>query len=170
VRRFAAHDYGPKLSSVSAGAYAGKLSMIKIVRKPALDGAPHPHGTHRARVLVVDDSPVNRSMIRAHLTDEKFEVEEADNGAIAVAKACSASFDIILMDIQMPELDGYAAIRAIREAEQSASLRRIPIIAFTVAAFDDDIRKALDSGADLHIGKPVKKDALIGAIGSLIQS
>ena len=138
-------------------------------RRRSSNGTGPEETIHRARALVVDDSPVNRAMIRAHLTGEKFEVDEADSGVMAVEKAGSTDFDIILMDIQMPAMDGYAAIRAIREAEQSRSLKRVPIIAFTVAAFEDDIRKAMDCGADMHISKPVKKDALIEAISSLIE-
>src|SRR5580692_9035184 len=122
-----------------------------------------------ARVLVVDDSAVSRSMISAHMKEEQFEAEEAENGAIAIEKIGATQFDLILMDIQMPVMDGYQAIRAIREREKAKGLHSIPIIAFTASSFEDDVRRALDSGADMHVSKPVKKAALADAIKSLIR-
>jgi CheY-like chemotaxis protein len=122
-----------------------------------------------ARVLVVDDSPVSRTMISAHMKDEQFEAEEAENGAIAMEKIGATRYDLILMDIQMPVMDGYQAIRAIRERERVSGLLPIPIIAFTASSYDEDIRKALESGADMHVSKPVRKEALADAIKGLIR-
>jgi CheY-like chemotaxis protein len=122
-----------------------------------------------ARVLVVDDSPVSRTMVSAHLRDEQFEPEEAENGAIAIEKASSTRFDLILMDIQMPVMDGYQAIRAIREREKAHGLEPVAIIAFTISSFEEDVRQALDCGADMHVSKPVQKAALLDAIRSLIR-
>jgi hypothetical protein len=130
----------------------------------------HPANTAKpARVLVVDDSPVSRTMISAHMKEEQFEPEEAENGVVAIEKISANRYDLILMDIQMPVMDGYQAIRAIREREKANGLKPIPIIAFTASSFEEDVRRALDCGADMHVSKPVRKEALAEAIKGLIR-
>ena len=124
----------------------------------------------RGRLLIVEDSESSREMIGEHLREEHFDFEEAENGAIGVEKARESRFDLILMDIHMPMMDGYEAIRRIRQWEESHGLARTPIIAFTGSAFDEDIQRALDSGADLHVSKPVRKDDLAAAIKNLVRS
>jgi len=109
-------------------------------------------------------------MICSHLREEHFDYDEADNGAIAVEKAKAARFDLILMDINMPMMDGYEAMRRIRQWEQARGLTRTPIIAFTASSFEEDVQQAIKNGADLHVSKPVKKEALAAAIKSLIRS
>ena len=123
----------------------------------------------RLRLLIVEDSESSRAMICGHLRAEQFEYVEAENGAVAVEKAKAARFALILMDIQMPMMDGYEAIRRIRQWEEARGLTPTPIIAFTASSFEEDVRKAIDCGADLHVSKPVKKDALAAAIKSLIR-
>ena len=125
---------------------------------------------HRGRLLIVEDSESSRAMICSHLRDENFDYDEADNGAVAVEKVKVARYDLILMDIQMPMMDGYEAMRRIRQWEQARGLPRTPIIAFTASSFEEDVQHAIENGADLHVSKPVKKDALAAAIKSLIRS
>jgi CheY-like chemotaxis protein len=124
----------------------------------------------RGRLLIVEDSESSRAMIGEHLREESYEYDEAENGAIAVEKARASRFDLILMDIHMPMMDGYEAIRRIRQWEEGHGLARTPIIAFTGSAFDEDVQRALDSGADLHVSKPVRKDDLATAIKNLIHN
>jgi CheY-like chemotaxis protein len=121
-------------------------------------------------LLVVDDSESCRAMICEHLRQDQFEYEDAENGAVAVEKAKATSFDLILMDIQMPVMDGYEAMRRIRLREEARGLPRTPIIAFTASSYEEDVQRAIDSGADLHVAKPVKKQALAAAIKSLLHS
>ncbi len=123
----------------------------------------------RARLLIVEDSESSRAAIGEHLRDEQFDFEEAENGAVAIDKFKAARFDLILMDIRMPVMDGYEATRRIREWEQSHGLDRTPIIAFTASSFEEDVQRAVESGADLHVAKPVKRDALAEAIRSLLR-
>jgi len=125
--------------------------------------------TRRGRLLVVEDSESSRAMVCDHLRDEHFDFDEAENGAVAVERARTTRYELILMDIMMPMMDGYEAIRRIRQSEESHGLERTPIIAFTGSSFEEDIQRALDSGANLHISKPVKKEALMEAIKSLIR-
>ena len=124
----------------------------------------------RGRLLIVEDSESSRAMIGEHLREELFEYDEAENGAVGVEKAREIRFDLILMDIHMPMMDGYEAIRRIRQWEESHGLARTPIIAFTASSFEEDVRQALESGADLHVSKPVRKDDLAAAIKSLIRT
>ena len=91
-------------------------------------------------------------------------MEDAENGAIAVAKLKARSYDIVLMDIQMPVMDGLEATRTIRDWERERGLSRTPIVALTASALDEDVRRTLEAGVDMHVSKPIKKVALIAAI------
>jgi CheY-like chemotaxis protein len=123
----------------------------------------------RGRLLIVEDSESSRAMICSHLREEHFDYDEAENGAVAVEKMKLARFDLILMDIKMPMMDGYEAMRRIRQWEQARGMARTPIIAFTASSFEEDVQQAIENGADLHVSKPVKKNALVAAIKSLIR-
>ena len=105
----------------------------------------------------------------AYLKSTHYHLDTAENGEIAVRKFTSAQYDLILMDIQMPVMDGYSATRAIRRLERERGLARTPIIALSASAFPEDVRKAHESGCDLHISKPVKKATVIAAIRSVTQ-
>jgi len=122
------------------------------------------------RVLLADDSPDNRLLIRAYLKKTPYTLDEAENGRIAYDQFLAGSYDVVLMDIQMPVLDGYTAVRMIRDFEKTQSLKRTPIIALTASALDDAVRKAKDAGCDLHVSKPVKKATLLEAIANSIES
>jgi CheY-like chemotaxis protein len=132
--------------------------------------APAPEASGKAprqvRLLVVEDSDSSRAAICEHLREEQFDFEEAENGAIALQKFKAARFDLILMDIRMPTMDGYEAMRQIRQWEQSQGLTRTPIIAFSASSFEEDVQRAVENGADLHVAKPVKREALAAAIRS----
>ena len=123
---------------------------------------------HQGRLLIVEDSESSRAVICGHIRQEQFDYDEAENGAVAVEKAKAARYDLILMDIKMPMMDGYEAIRRIRQWEAARGLPRTPIIAFTASSFEEDVQQAIEAGADLHVSKPVKKEALAAAIKSLV--
>ena len=103
------------------------------------------------RVLVVEDQEDNRVIIHKTLTSAGYEVIEALNGRQGVALAESEIPDIILMDIQLPEIDGYEATRRIKA---NASLRKIPVIAVTSYALSGDDVKAREAGCDAYLSKP----------------
>ena len=119
------------------------------------------------RILLADDSPDNRLIVKAFLKKTAFEIDEAENGERVVEKVKSASYDLILMDIQMPILDGFAATRAIREWEASRGLHPVPIVALTASALDEDVQRAREAGCNLHVSKPIKKKTLLSAIAAL---
>lgn len=118
------------------------------------------------RVLVADDIDVNRLILTKILGTLGAECDSAENGAEAVEKFRTGEYDLILMDIQMPELDGHGATRAIRSSGHPRA-KEIPIIAMTANAFVEDVREAIESGMDAHIAKPVQVDVLKGTIGEV---
>jgi CheY-like chemotaxis protein len=125
---------------------------------------------HRAdgiRILVAEDSPDNRLLIQAYLRRSPHQVDLAENGRIAVDKFISHPYDLVLMDMQMPELDGLDATRIIREWERSHGLGPSPIIALTASVLDEDVKRAMAAGCTSHIGKPVKKQLILDAIRSV---
>ncbi len=111
------------------------------------------------RILVVEDGSSNRKLLALILTNAGAEVITAENGEVGLEKAVSESFDLILMDMQMPVLDGYAATPRIREAGVTA-----PVIALTAHAMKGDRRKCLDAGCDGYIPKPIDTRSLLETI------
>ncbi|MGI9410001.1 MAG: response regulator [Hyphomicrobiaceae bacterium] len=109
-------------------------------------------------VLVVDDSLVNRTVAAEFLSEMGCRVSMAVNGREAVELVARESFDVVLMDCQMPEMDGLEAARVIRQSE--AADARLPIVALTANAFDSDREKCLDAGMDEFIAKPLVPEEL----------
>ncbi len=124
------------------------------------DHAAAPSG---GRLLVVDDNPVNQRVALRMLQKRGHAVDVADNGVEAVAAVARVSYDAILMDCQMPEMDGFEATRAIRRRE--GTQRHTPIIAMTAGAMTGDKEKCLAAGMDGYLAKPIKADTLAAMIG-----
>jgi signal transduction histidine kinase/DNA-binding response OmpR family regulator len=117
---------------------------------------------HKLRVLVVDDVKANRDVAGALLTIIGHEVSSVTNGAEALEKLQAGSFDAILMDLQMPQMDGFAAARAIRA--MAPPLNQIPIYALTASVMPEQIAAAHEAGMNGHIGKPLSREALIAVL------
>jgi signal transduction histidine kinase/CheY-like chemotaxis protein len=115
------------------------------------------------RVLVVEDNPVNQAVARRWLPKLGVQVAVATNGREALAVMDEHAFDAILMDIQMPEMNGLDATRTIR-ARESGSGRRVPIIALTANAMDTDREEALAAGMDDYVTKPLRLPELQAAL------
>jgi CheY-like chemotaxis protein/HPt (histidine-containing phosphotransfer) domain-containing protein len=116
------------------------------------------------RILLVEDYDVNRAIVRTYLKEMPYTVDEAENGEVGVAKMKAGRYDLVLMDIHMPVMDGYTATRTIRAWEQERGLKRTPIVALTAHAYDEDIRASTNAGCDHHLTKPFTKKALLEAI------
>ena len=116
------------------------------------------------QILLVEDNELNREIAQEILREYGFLVDTAENGAVAVEKVSTAapdSYDLVLMDVQMPIMDGYTATRKIRALDDPARAK-LPIIAMTANAFDEDRRNALESGMNGFLSKPI-------VIGDLVQ-
>ena len=120
-------------------------------------------------ILLAEDHPVNRELVVTLLTQEGHRVATAPNGRQALRLATQQKFDLILMDVQMPELDGLEVTRLIREGEKLAG-QHVPIIALTARAMKGDRELCLAAGADAYLSKPVKRPQLLDLIGRLTQS
>lgn len=116
------------------------------------------------RILLAEDAEDNRQIFRLFLKSTRFVLDEAENGAVAVEKFKTGSYAMVLMDMQMPIMDGLSATKAIRQLEKERDLTPTPIIALTAFTSTEDIQNCLAAGCDLHISKPVRKDKLIETI------
>lgn len=116
---------------------------------------------HGAKVLLAEDNPVNQELGIEYLMRLGCSVKVADNGAEAVDQFAKNSFDLILMDVQMPEMDGIDATRQIRDLEARNGSTRIPIIAATAHAFQDDREKCILAGMDDFLSKPYTRKDIV---------
>jgi signal transduction histidine kinase/ActR/RegA family two-component response regulator len=110
-----------------------------------------------AHLLIAEDNPINLEVAQEILADIGWQIDTAGTGREAVTKAASTPYDLILMDVQMPEMDGMEATRAIRRLPGHAAT---PIIAMTANAFDEDRQACLKAGMSDHVGKPVDPELL----------
>ncbi|MGN1099623.1 MAG: response regulator, partial [Christensenellales bacterium] len=123
------------------------------------------------KLLLVEDNELNREIATQILVGCGFEIDIAENGREAVEKVSASSpgeYALVLMDIQMPVMDGYTATRHIRKLE-NAALARIPIVAMTANAFDEDKEAALASGMDGFLSKPINMKEVISTIYEILR-
>ena len=118
------------------------------------------------RILLVDDNADNRLLVKAYLKKFPYNIDEAVNGQEAVEKFVQSNYDLVLMDIQMPVMDGRDATRQIRKWEIKTNKPSISIVALTAHAIKEEVDKCLDAGCNAHLAKPIRKSDLIAAIQS----
>ena len=117
------------------------------------------------RILLADDSPDNRMLVRTFLSNTGCQLDEAEDGREAFARFTSGNYDLVLMDVRMPVIDGIEATRAIRRWEnENREGQRTPIVALTASALPLAVRTCLAAGCDTHLSKPIKRVTLIDAI------
>ncbi|MFH2057730.1 MAG: response regulator [Pseudomonadota bacterium] len=121
---------------------------------------------HLRNILIVEDMATNRLMAKALIEKMGYKTDAAINGKEAVEKQKQNAYDLILMDCQMPIMDGFEATRKIREYEQESKTDHVPIVAMTGNAFESDRKKCFDAGMDDFIAKPVEPDILAKKIAS----
>jgi CheY-like chemotaxis protein len=125
-------------------------------------------GTTIKKVLLVDDSDDNRFLVKLFLENSYFQVTEARNGEEAVEFVKKRPFDIILMDMQMPVMDGYEAVKIIRHHEEiQGETTKVPILALTAHGTSLEKNRCLEIGCTDYLSKPVSKNTLIHRISEL---
>ncbi len=120
-------------------------------------------------ILLVDDSYDNRLLMEIFLKKTAHDVTVAENGEIAVEKFKAGNYNLVLMDMHMPVMDGYTATKLIREWEKSRKQKGAMIIALTANALKEDEQKSIDAGCNIHLTKPIKKDKLLNIIAECSQ-
>ena len=158
TRSIAAHD----AAADAAKARAAEQVSVAVGRTPWIGDAP-------LKVLLAEDHPVNQRVVQAILSGGGMEVTTVGDGAQAVEAFTAGAFDLILMDMQMPVMDGLTATRAIRAAEQSAGRPRTPLIMLSANAMAQHLQDAADAGADSHLAKPITPGSLMAAIEAAVQ-
>jgi CheY-like chemotaxis protein/HPt (histidine-containing phosphotransfer) domain-containing protein len=156
-------------------------SLMTVMSAPGDDpqrhstaDADHPGGDVRfqGRVLLVEDNRINQEVARDMIAMLGCRVDVANNGCEALGALARDDYDLVFMDCQMPEMDGYAATRAIREQEAAGNGNgaHLPIVALTAHAMDGDREKCLAAGMDDYLTKPFQLDALIAMLGRWLPS
>ncbi len=134
--------------------------------QPSVTGAPA--DGEGVRVLVADDNPTNRKVLELMLAAAGARPTSVENGQVAVEAWRAAMFDVVLMDLRMPVMDGLAAIRAIRAEEAETGRAATPVVVLSANTAPEDRDASALAGADGHIGKPVRPDELFAAIGAAL--
>ena len=148
------------------------LPVLEAVITAAPPG-PHaaaPSRLGKRRVLLADDHPTNRKIVQLILSDPGVDLVAVENGAEAVERFKAEPFDMVLMDMQMPVMDGLAATRAIRELERAGGSRQTPLIMLTANAMPEHVEAARNAGANRHLTKPITAAGLISAMGELFDA
>jgi two-component system, sensor histidine kinase and response regulator len=138
---------------------------------PPLEEAPgrREEGAETIRplnILLVEDAKENQIAVRAFLKKSPHTIDVAENGEIAVDKFTSGNYDLVLMDMRMPVMDGYTATQEIRKWEKENGKDATPIIVLTAHAMAEDKQKCLDAGCTDYLSKPLKKAALLDKISN----
>jgi len=131
--------------------------------QPAAPAATPVRAARQLRVLVAEDNTVNQKLAEHLLARRGHHPAVAGNGAKAIAMLAAGGFDLVLMDLQMPEMDGFEATAAIRNLERGTGTR-VPIVALTAHAMEGDRQRCLDAGMDGYVSKPIKAVELFEVI------
>ena len=142
-----------------------KATRKKSKAKPIMPAAE----VHPLHILLVDDSEDNRLLITSYLKKSPHTIDIAENGAVALEKFVAGAYDLVLMDMQMPVMDGYTATREIRQWEKQKGDTRTPVVALTAYALKEDTQKSLDAGCNAHLTKPIKKAKLLETLAEFSQ-
>ena len=128
------------------------------------EGMATPGGVAEGRILMADDAPGNRELVSAILRGLGLEIDTVCDGAEAVQAMQTGAYDLVLMDVHMPVMDGLAATQEIRRM-QAGTGRRTPILALTANVQADQVARCLEAGMDGHLAKPIQIPELAGALG-----
>jgi PAS domain S-box-containing protein len=188
TRQYGGTGLGLTISSQLIGLMGGQLSVqsqpgqgssftftarLQIVAgEPEAPRTPQAHATgtsqpmRRLRILLAEDNPINQKVVVKILVKHGHEVVCVEDGRAAVDACRTSRFDLVLMDLQMPEMDGLAATAAIRAWETPLNAH-VPIIALTAHAMEGDVQRCLAAGMDAHIAKPIRPKDLLAAVAQV---
>ncbi|MYL83537.1 PAS domain S-box protein [Desulfovibrio aerotolerans] len=161
---------GGRIRVTSREGHGSTFTLTLPLRPASIPEADHVqpnprHGKSQpANVLLVEDSPTNAEVMRLMLEGTPFEITWAPSGEAALAALGDKRFDVILMDVEMPGMDGYQTTRAVRQLEQETGRPRTPIVALTAHAFEEHRQRSLDAGCDDFQVKPIPKARLVSTL------
>ena len=156
---------GPSTANIVSLAIRGPAETVAVAKTDA-PPTPQPEATPRARVLVAEDNPVNQQLTLALLRRAGHSAEAVSNGEEAVEAVTARPYDLVLMDVQMPVMDGLMATRRIRRLSGPAA--RIPVVALTANAMQGDAAICLEAGMDDYLSKPINARKLLDTIARFI--
>lgn len=148
--------------------FSVQFSQPEVQAPTAPPPSPRTVATHTCSILIADDNPDNRFLLEIYLKDSGHAITYANDGSEAIAAWEKSTFDLVLMDMQMPVLDGLEATRRIRAAEAAAGRNRTPIVALTANALSSDLEATARAGADAHLTKPFTKQALLDTVAACL--
>ncbi len=157
--QLAAQDSPAEVNVSRAPSQAPEVTMTAIDRSVPLKG----------QLLLVEDNPVNLMVAQRLITLTGLHCDTAENGEQALEKLERGHYDVVLMDCQMPVMDGYTATRTWREHEEENQLNRVPIIAMTANAMAGDRQRCIDAGMDDYLSKPVSRELLDSTLRRWLQ-
>ena len=153
-----------KKSELLQTIHKARGGAVLAAERPQTQPRGVPSRARSLRILLAEDSQDNVLLIQSYLKASGYSADVACNGAVAFEKYKSGTYDAVLMDVQMPIMDGYSATRRIRQWEIENRVTPVPILALTAHALPEEVRKSLDAGCTVHLTKPIRKSTLIGAI------
>jgi CheY-like chemotaxis protein len=155
-------------AAITAGDQLGPSRAASATSSPLSASLEAFNGNGR-RILLVEDNAVNRTLAQRLLEKRDFTVTIAIDGRQAIAATENAEFDLVLMDIQMPEMDGFEATTEIRKREKLTG-RRTPIVALTAHALKEDRERCLSAGMDAYVTKPIRPAELFSVMQNVLES
>jgi two-component system sensor histidine kinase/response regulator len=171
------HEHRPNaigLKPIRAIQLANLIDQVltgKTPHAPTLKSSPQAMSTFRGcKILLVEDNPVNQRVAQRTLQNLAAQVTIANNGAEALERIAAATFDAVLMDCQMPVMDGFTATRRIREWEMQRGTKRLPIIALTANVMTEDRENCIAAGMDAHLGKPIEPAQVIETLSRFLKA